>query len=340
MPSECPGSDTECQTRVCNENGSCGLDLEPLGTPCAGGVCDGKGYCVDSKCLDGKWSAGETDVDCGGPKCAPCDKGKLCKTASDCESGFCADERCCDQACDGGCGKCDVDGKEGACSPLDKDTECRAAQGDCDLPEECDGQKKDCPVDGFIADGKPSTGNKCDPYLCDGKAATCASACAGHDDCVGGYWCVGLNCALPKCDDKVKDGQETDVDCGGPSCPGCGLGKACSQGSDCASGACTAGKCTECTPGAKDCLGSVPRTCDPGGSWQTGPACQGATPFCCAGSCVGGVVEVAAGSYHTCAVKAGGSLWCWGYNLFGALGDGTTQDKISPVHVTALGGCK
>ncbi|MBI4702329.1 MAG: hypothetical protein HY744_14495 [Deltaproteobacteria bacterium] len=201
----------------------------------------------------------------------------------------------------------------------------------------CDGNGAACPADGFVADGQPSTGSKCDPYLCDGKVATCVGSCAGHEDCIGGYWCVNQQCVLPKCDDKVKDGQETDVDCGGPSCPGCGLGKVCGQGSDCASGHCTAGTCTECAPGSKDCVGNVPRTCDPGGAWQSGPACQGVTPFCCAGSCVGGVVAVAAGNWHTCAVNDG-TLWCWGYNHYGQLGNGTTQSCWGfPEQVTALG---
>ncbi|MBO5753977.1 MAG: hypothetical protein J6S69_09890 [Proteobacteria bacterium] len=44
------------------------------------------------------------------------------------------------------------------------------------------------------------------------------------------------------CSTGVKDGDETDVDCGG-SCAGCELEQACTSGSDCASGNCVAGKC-------------------------------------------------------------------------------------------------
>ncbi|MBI4704859.1 MAG: hypothetical protein HY744_27460 [Deltaproteobacteria bacterium] len=51
---------------------------------------------------------------------------------------------------------------------------------------------------------------------------------------------------------------------------------------------------------------------------------------------------VAAGDGHTCALKAKADsmLWCRGSNYHGQLGDGTTQDKSSPVQIPALGGCQ
>jgi hypothetical protein len=50
-----------------------------------------------------------------------------------------------------------------------------------------------------------------------------------------------------------------------------------------------------------------------------------------------GVVQVSAGRGYSCARKIDGTLWCWGYNLDGVLGDGTKFDKPSPVQVSALG---
>src|SRR4030095_11508976 len=41
----------------------------------------------------------------------------------------------------------------------------------------------------------------------------------------------------------AKDGTETDVDCGGGSCPACKSDHACSMPSDCASNVCSDGKC-------------------------------------------------------------------------------------------------
>ena len=51
----------------------------------------------------------------------------------------------------------------------------------------------------------------------------------------------------------------------------------------------------------------------------------------------GDVAQVAAGLLHACALKGDGTLWCWGANGFGQLGDATLDDKASPVPVTALG---
>jgi alpha-tubulin suppressor-like RCC1 family protein len=49
------------------------------------------------------------------------------------------------------------------------------------------------------------------------------------------------------------------------------------------------------------------------------------------------VTSVSAGAFHTCAVKENGSLWCWGKNDAGQLGDGGKQNKLEPTEVTRLG---
>ncbi|WP_075087667.1 Ig-like domain-containing protein [Verrucomicrobium spinosum] len=49
-----------------------------------------------------------------------------------------------------------------------------------------------------------------------------------------------------------------------------------------------------------------------------------------------GVVGVAAGACHTVAVKSDGTVWAFGSNEAGQLGDGTTTDRVSPVQIVGL----
>lgn len=49
-------------------------------------------------------------------------------------------------------------------------------------------------------------------------------------------------------------------------------------------------------------------------------------------------VDVSAGDAHTCALRAGGALVCWGTNFNGELGDGTTTLRRTPTPVDWLRG--
>lgn len=46
--------------------------------------------------------------------------------------------------------------------------------------------------------------------------------------------------------------------------------------------------------------------------------------------------DVSAGGAHSCAVRETGEALCWGYNLFGQLGDGTTNGSQLPVTVVEI----
>jgi alpha-tubulin suppressor-like RCC1 family protein len=49
-----------------------------------------------------------------------------------------------------------------------------------------------------------------------------------------------------------------------------------------------------------------------------------------------GVISVAAGGNQTIALKSDGTVWDWGYNVTGQLGDNTTTDSHVPVQVSGL----
>jgi alpha-tubulin suppressor-like RCC1 family protein len=51
-----------------------------------------------------------------------------------------------------------------------------------------------------------------------------------------------------------------------------------------------------------------------------------------------GVIAIAAGVDHTVALKGDGSVWAWGGNYYGELGDGTTISRLTPVQVSGLSG--
>ena len=66
----------------------------------------------------------------------------------------------------------------------------------------------------------------------------------------------GLTCA-----DGITNGSETDVDCGGGTCPRCAIGKTCASRNDCASARCDGGTCKACADNSECGLDEDGSTC-------------------------------------------------------------------------------
>lgn len=137
-PADCPGEDTTCRARTCEE-GTCGVMDAERGEACSeddGAVCDGAGTCVGCN------EAGDcaSDAYCKAQACVPhLADGAACGAEDVCASGFCVSGRCCDSACDASCTACDAaltGGADGMCLPV-------LAGGSpanmCMADEQCDG---------------------------------------------------------------------------------------------------------------------------------------------------------------------------------------------------------
>ncbi|MBI4222494.1 MAG: hypothetical protein HY607_07405, partial [Planctomycetes bacterium] len=54
------------------------------------------------------------------------------------------------------------------------------------------------------------------------------------------------------------------------------------------------------------------------------------------GTSLAATPHIAAGGYHTVSLKSDGTVWAWGYNGYGELGDGTYTDSSTPVQVSGV----
>ncbi|MFA7209793.1 MAG: hypothetical protein WC120_06000, partial [Parcubacteria group bacterium] len=50
------------------------------------------------------------------------------------------------------------------------------------------------------------------------------------------------------------------------------------------------------------------------------------------------ITQITAGNNHTCALKTDGTAYCWGYNVYGQVGDKTITQRNVPVQVKGVGG--
>ncbi|MEM9452906.1 MAG: hypothetical protein AAGF11_01920 [Myxococcota bacterium] len=230
---DCGGScDDRCGTgQGCGSNDDCESDQ------CGDGM-----TCEDPfDCADGEMNGDETDLDCGG-SCPPCDDGQMCNEPGDCTSMLC-DGGVCGPSCSDGAmngDETDVD-CGGSCPPCDDGQMCNE-DGDCQS-QDCEGDICVDPCSDGEMNGSETDvdcgGPDCDPCA-DGED------CLENDDCES-MICnpKGPICSAPSCNDGVMNGDETDLDCGGPCGPTCEPGQGCIIGGDCVTQGCDGNTCND-----------------------------------------------------------------------------------------------
>jgi hypothetical protein len=246
---------------MCTGSGS-GQCLPPKSRSCNPYVCNGS-KCWDSctssgtQCVAGP-SACDVNHTCGPkPPGAPCNQPSECRPAPDGKQ-YCAQGVCCTTPCSGSCQACNLTG-DGTCESVqdgtrDPQAKCvtsnqsscgttgKCTKGTCEfyssasqcrapscssateaLPAYCDGKGDPCPA---------AKSQDCGAYTCDSGTGLCKTKCSADSDCTGGKFCTNGSC--------------------GPK----PLGVACSNNSQCQSGACVQGVCcnNSCTGTCMSCL--------------------------------------------------------------------------------------
>jgi alpha-tubulin suppressor-like RCC1 family protein len=252
---------------------------------CVPADCDDKNPCTKDTCSP---TAGCAHAIQSGA----CEDGDLCTTGDKCLGGVCKTgaETVCDDgnacttdSCDAQLG-CEHAANSAACSD---DNACTT--GDACKASSCvAGAATVC-----VTDGVACTDDLCDPkkgcvHLANAASCTDGDPCT-DDSCDAISDCLHVKNSAP-CDD----------------------GNACTGPQD----ACQAGKCVGAVLTCDDGSACTKDSCGPGGcvheALTDGTSCAGGA--CIAGACIAGnpVIDVSAGDFSTCALRADGSVWCWG----------------------------
>ena len=292
-------TDVDCGGGTCPScavGKQCKVSADCTSNDCVANVCQSG---TAGTCTDGAQDGTETDVDCGGGTCAPCPVGKKCQISADCASNACdantltcVATQCSDHLKDGN--ETDVDCGGGTCPPCAVGQQCKVnsdcTSGDC-VANVCHSGTAGSCTDGFM------DGTETDVDCGGGTCPTCSlgKKCVIDADCVSNACdAITFICVANQCADHRKDGNETDVDCGGGTCASCSVGKKCKVNSDCTSNACDAISAicvaSQCADNLKDgnetdvdCGGGTCATCVTGKQCLVNADCT--TNHCSANVC-------------------------------------------------------
>lgn len=301
-------------TTLCKEGEKCEGALD-----CVSKICR-EGKCAAAAPADGTKNGDETDVDCGGSKAPACADGKGCLVAADCTSGVCTGGKCQVPNDTDGVKNGDETGKDCGGSSTKK---CPTGEGckitdDCDKVL-CDATTKKCKVAAHDDGIKNLDETGID---CGGPTATVArcptgQGCNATSDC-NNVLCNGGagagTCDAPSSTDGLKNGTETDVDCGGgapTNANPCAAGLACTVAADCASKGCNhKSQCAQ----ARSCVNQYGgTTCGRGEVGQAGAAHE---DCCTSVPLPGGTMrmdkyEITAGRMRTFIAAVGNNVRSW-----------------------------
>jgi hypothetical protein len=288
-----------CYAGACTDAACVGV-LCPGGQQCVGGAC------TAASCFDHMRDGMETDLDCGGT-CPGCGPGGACSVASDCGSRSCVGGHC---ATPTGCGdgkqngaETDIDCGGPSCPPCGDGLHCSIGR-DCKSALCGPGVCLSGPTCMDMIQNEGETDVDCGGMTSCPRCAT-GKHCGGGPDCLGGECSSDAGtgvCVQTPCSNGVVDPLETDVDCGGPTCGKCALGKMCGAKGDCQSNVCQMGRCVAAAcndtmvDGAEtdiDCGGGTCPGCAAGKACLLGRDCDSmscdATKHCAAPTCTDNV---------------------------------------------------
>jgi plastocyanin len=259
----------DCQATVCDAKGKASSSVDDGDVPA-----DDGNACTEEACNEGAPShtpkaSGTTCMQDGGNFCDAAGGCVECTLANQCASNVCQDGTCRAAVCGNGMldtGETDTDcgGDCGGCGPNQA----------CLINGDCAGM--DCTASVCVANCADGVKNNTESDIdcgasCTGKPCADGAGCATDDDCEHAF-CNPTNdrCKTPSCEDGLKNGTETAIDCGGTTngvtCPVC-----CSTNEDCDSvsgtgkGLCDDGRCVDdvngCTlAAASDFTGKVAKS--------------------------------------------------------------------------------
>ena len=184
---DCGGSCSGCANGL-----NCASNADCQSAYCDGGTC---AESPDETCVDNTQNQDETDVDCGGNVCTPCDIGDSCLVHSDCSSGNCDNEICADAP---GCvddNDCDANA---SCQDVAGNMECVCDAGytgnglSCSDIDECTDGTDDCDANATCTNNNGGFACACDAgYTGDGVSCTDVDECAnGIDNCDANATCT------------------------------------------------------------------------------------------------------------------------------------------------------